>query len=116
LQVSIHSDGQEIYSLTGHAGTAFTRIEDVLYWTHYSPISHGCTLVAFDLKVQKELWRKQLKAMEPLMHSRYSNRIGIADDGKAIIVCGEESAGRYIEYRDAKTGELLANKRFPSDF
>ena len=113
FRIEVLDNGVEACSFRGHDETVFTQIGDVLYVADFSPIATGCSLVAFDLKGRKQLWKCQLKGNPPLMHSRYRHQVNITTDGHVIVVYGKESNGRYIEYVDTKTGKTVGHKKLP---
>ena len=55
-------------------------------------------------------------AVEPdgnlIDHFAYRNRVDIAANDDVVQVFGNESAGRYYELKDAKTGETVGHKIF----
>lgn len=85
--------------------------------THHSRmilLAVAVSLVAFDLKRRKQLWRVNLKGVGPVAHSKYRNRINLrAGPGQAVTVFGWESQGRYIEVVDLKNGKTLTHRRIP---
>ena len=105
-----NKEGKEIYSFAAHQGTVLARSGQTLFVTDFSPIATGCALVAIDLKTGKEVWKTRLKGLGPIAHTKYRNRVMIDVDGKAIVVRGNEAAGRYLEFVDIKTGKMLANR------
>jgi len=94
-----------------HENTVFARWKDVLYIAEYSPIGPGCSVVAVDLTSGKELWRSYLEGNSPKINLEYRNLVNIETDGELIIVFGNETHGRYIEYLDLRSGKTLANKK-----
>jgi hypothetical protein len=58
------------------------------------------------------LWKHGLRGLGGIGHSKYSNAVHVANDGKVIKVYGKESAGNYLEYVDAKTGKTVGHKIF----
>jgi hypothetical protein len=87
--------------------------KEVLYYADYSPIASGCTLVAFDLRNKKQLWRTTLKGLGSVAHSEYLNRITLETvNGEAVKITGSETAGRYVEFVEMKSGETIGHKIF----
>lgn len=103
-------DGKEVCSFAAHTGTVLARSGDTLFVTDFGPASTGCSLQAIDLKTGKQRWKTRVKGLGPISHTKYRNRIIMDADGKAIVIRGNESAGRYIEFIDVKTGKMLANR------
>ena len=113
LTVRLTDDGKEVYSFKAHDETVFTRRGDVLYLAEFSSLRTGCSIVAYDFKAKKELWKTDLKGIGPVAHSKYRNEVTIATAGDdAIFVTGRESGGRYIEYVDMKSGKTVGHKVF----
>jgi hypothetical protein len=113
FSVRIVDNGVEVCSFSAHAGTVFKQRGDALYVAHYSPIATGCSVVAYDLKARKELWKCHLRCNPPDVHSEYWHRVNITTDGDAILIYGSEANGRYIEYVDAETGKTVGHKKLP---
>ena len=98
--------------LGSHRHLLFTRAKDTIYVAEYCAIASGCTVVAFDLKAGRELWKTRLRGIGPTMHSKYSNLVNIETDGNRIVIYGNEAHGRYVEHLDKNTGKFIANKTF----
>jgi hypothetical protein len=113
LTVRILDLGQEVYSFRAHDKTVFTQLGDTVFVADFSPRRTGCTIVAFDLKARKEMWKCPLVGNPPEWHSEYEHEVNITTDGDAVLVYGKESNGRYIEYVDAKTGKTVGHKKLP---
>jgi hypothetical protein len=107
-------NGKEILALEGHFHTVFRTDEEIMYFADFDWASDGCTLVAYDLKTGRCLWRTQLKAVGPFDHSLYRNHINMELAPGVICVRGYESGGDYIEIVDRKTGKTLAHRVFAS--
>jgi hypothetical protein len=71
--------------------------------------------VAWDLKAKKQLWKTNLKGLGGIIHFQYHNAVNLDLDGQAVRVRGKESAGRYIEYVDRKTGKTVGHKVYPKN-
>jgi hypothetical protein len=113
IHFAILSDSKEVYRWQGHTHTVFHVLDDRLYYARFSFGSSGGTIVAVDLKTGTELWTSPLKALGPVQHSAYQNRLTLTAGSDEVIVQGNESFGRYIEVKSAATGETLAHKVFP---
>jgi hypothetical protein len=106
-------DAAEIYSFQAHSLTIFTQVSDTLYLADYSPRTTGCTIIAFDLKSKKVIWRTALRALgPPEAHSAYSNQVTMRVNGDEIVVFGNESNGKYVELLSRKTGKTVGHKVF----
>jgi|tagenome__1003787_1003787.scaffolds.fasta_scaffold20928023_1 hypothetical protein len=112
LRIKVMKGDQELYAWWGHAGTVFSICEDRLYYVDFDRISPGAVLVAVDLPAKKELWRSTLRGVGQPAHSYYSNAVNLLASNSILCVYGNETAGRYVEYTNAQTGETLANKVF----
>jgi hypothetical protein len=113
MMVRITRGGKQVFTVKGHAGTVFAVRDDILYSASFSPLSTGCAVVAYDLKKRKELWKAPLKGIGPIAHSRYHNAANLDLDGHAVRVYGKESAGRYVEFVDLRSGKTIGHKIFP---
>jgi hypothetical protein len=113
--VQVIRRGHTVARFKAHSETAFVILADrVLVYSVHHPISTGCTLVAFDLKRRRQLWKTHLKGIGPVGHSKYRNRINLeAGPGQAVTVFGWESFGRYLEVVDLKTGKTLTHQKLP---
>jgi hypothetical protein len=113
--VQVTRRGHTVVRFKAHSETAFVILADrVLVYSVHHPISTGCTLVAFDLKRRRQLWKTNLKGIGPVGHSKYRNRINLtAGPGAAVTVFGWESFGRYLEVVDLKTGKTLTHRKNP---
>ena len=98
--------------LTGHPGTVFAERKNVVYYADFTPYSSGCVVVAVDLKTKKKLWKTDLKGLGPINHTKYRNAVILEVKDDVIRVQGQESAGRYLEYVDMKSGKTLGHRVF----
>jgi hypothetical protein len=113
FRISIFDGATEIYTFRGHSETVFTQIGDVIYVADLSPIATGCSVIAYDLKNRKQLWKCRLKGNPPEFHSRYRHQVNITNDDGVVVVYGKEDNGRYIEYLDARAGKTIGHKQLP---
>jgi hypothetical protein len=98
----------------GH-GVALVR-DGAVFRADYDQITSGCTIVAVNLKAGKELWKATLQGLGPIDHSKYRNRVWMEPvDDSVFAVYGHESAGRYVELVDWKTGKTFGHKVFPQE-
>ncbi len=116
LTLRFSKDDKLLCTIEGHAYTTFIIDAAVLYYAGYSHGSSGCALVAYDLKAQKQLWKTKLEGIGPISHFRYSNQVIVGLTGGAVVAWGNEAAGKYIEYVDAKTGKTVGHKLFEKGF
>jgi hypothetical protein len=105
---------QELHARDWPAHLAFRVEGDVLYFPEYERMVSGCALVAWDLKAGKQLWRVELRGLGPVAHSKYRNEVDLTVADGVVTVYGRESAGRYVERVDGKTGRALERKTFPA--
>jgi hypothetical protein len=105
-------NGEVVSPFKAHGDTVFVCSDEKLYVADFPPISSGCAVIALDLKTGKQLWKAQLTGLPRRGHSKYSNRVNIESDGKAITVWGNELGGQYVEILDAKTGKIVGHKVF----
>jgi hypothetical protein len=105
-------DGDAL-AIAGHLGTTFVTDGGVVYYSEYSLMSSGCSLIAYDLKARKRLWSTPLRGLGPINHTKYHNRVRVELlPGVAVRVWGKESSGNYLEYVDLKTGKTVAHRLF----
>ena len=105
-------DGNVVHCFDGHLRTVFAVRDDVLYYADYHPSSSGCAVVAYDLRKRKQLWKTHLKGLGGVDHSKYHNAVNLDLEKYAVCVRGKESAGRYVEYVDLKTGKTVGHKKY----
>jgi hypothetical protein len=114
--IRFSKDGRPVYSWEGHYASVFVVRGNVLYRTEFHPSSSGCGLIAYDLAAGKELWKTHLKGLGPIEHTEYHNLVTLdlpRDD--VLRVFGNEAAGRYVEYIDARSGKTVGHKVFPKE-
>jgi outer membrane protein assembly factor BamB len=90
-------------------GAAVTY-EGVVFLAHGSAIATGATLYAIDPGDGTIRWQRRLRGAGPVAHSEYFNALQVGVEGDAIVVYGNESAGRYLEVVGPDTGRVLASK------
>lgn len=115
FKVRILSSGEELCAFDAHPLTVFIRKEHMLYVADFHYISTGCSIIAFDLKQRKQLWKTNLKGLELKGNDKYSNAVNLQYEKDQLIVYGKESAGRYIETLDPATGKTLSNTKLPAE-
>ena len=101
-----------VFSVEGHEGTVFAGKDNVVYYADYSPNASGCSVIAYDLKAKKQVWKTSLKGLGPIRHTRYSNRVILDIKDDAVHVLGKEAAGTYVEYLDLKSGKTVGHRIF----
>jgi hypothetical protein len=114
--IRISQGGKGLYAWEEHGhGVGLVR-DGVLYRAEYDQMSSGCAIIAIDLKAGQELWKASLKGLGPISHSKYHNRVRMERvDDAVFAVYGQESAGRYAELVEFKTGRTVGHKVFPRD-
>lgn len=113
LTIMILANGKEVFTWQGHRRSAFRILGDRLYYAEFHPSSSGGKVVAVDLTTGKKLWTSPLKALGSVQHSAYRNLMNLDVNDEVVTVWGNESLGRYVEFKSAATGETLGNKVFP---
>ncbi|HKC84506.1 MAG TPA: hypothetical protein VKG02_00950 [Blastocatellia bacterium] len=104
---------KELYTWRGPVKSVFRIQEDRLYYARFSDISSGGSVVAVDLSTGKELWDSPLQGIGPVEHSAYRNQMNLDANLEVVWVWGNESMGRYLEYKDVTTGKTIGNRIFP---
>jgi hypothetical protein len=112
LTLFIRDHGKDVYSFGCHGRTVFTRKGDILFVADFFPYISGCQVVAVNFKTGEVLWKTYLQGSSCPAHSMYQNQVTIDHDAEAVIVHGNESYSRYIEYLDIETGETIGHKEF----
>ena len=111
--VQVCKDGNDVVTWRADTGSVFVRGSDVVYRAEFSPYASGCSAVAYHLK-RGELWKTPLWGIGPMGNSMYTNRVNMKLDGDYLIVYGDESAGRYIQLVDIRTGRIVGASVSPA--
>jgi outer membrane protein assembly factor BamB len=85
------------------------------YVAHYSAISSGAKIYAFDLDTGKQRWATPVHGLEPVSHSKYFNHVTLQLEGGALTVLGDEAQGRYLEVFDPESGKMRSTRILPAD-
>jgi PQQ enzyme repeat len=107
-----HGD-KEVYTWGGHMRTVFRILEDRLYYARFHPSAVGGSVVAVDLSTGKELWDSPLQGIGPREHSAYVNLMNLDANFEVVTVWGNETMGRYLEFKDVTTGKTVGHQIFP---
>ena len=111
VMIRLTDGGKELFAWMGHYGSVFALSGDVLVYADYSPGRTGCSLIAYDLTLKRELWKTALKGLGPIPHSRYANAVILEFiDNATVRVLGNESAGKYLEIVDINTGKTVGHR------
>ena len=110
IQVQITNGKETLLKWKTHDHGAFVFSDSIVIYAKFSVISSGCELRAYDLDKQKEIWRKQLRGIGLIDHSKYRNMINLEIRKDVVVVYGNEMAGQYIEVRRLENGELVSNQ------
>ena len=108
-------EGKKVFSFLAHNQTVFVESNNIVYYANYTPHSTGCTLIAYDLKAGKELWKTGLKGLGRIAHFQYHNAVALDIKEGALRILGNEAAGQYVEFVDMKTGKTVGHKVFKKD-
>ena len=104
---------KEVYSWSGHVQTVFRIQEDRLYYARFLRSGSGGRVVAVDLGTGKELWDSPLQGIGLVSHSTYRNQMILDANFEVVMVWGNESLGRYLEFKDVTTGKTVGHRIFP---
>ena len=115
LRLTFDSGDGRSYSIDGHEFTVFVGSGPRLFWVRYNGARAGGTLVAVDLETGVVAWERDLRALGEVAHSSYTNRIQMQMQGDTVVVYGLESLGRYLEVREAKSGNMILHKVLAKD-
>jgi len=113
LTFKIFHGDKEVYTWRGHVQTVFRIQEDRLYYARFHPSGSGGSVVAVDLNTGKELWDSRLQGIGLVEHSAYLNLMNLDANLEVVWVRGNESMGRYLEYKDVTTGRTVGHRIFP---
>ena len=114
--VHVSRDNKLCLKFQAHAATVFDRCRQTFVYAQFSPHATGCTIVAFDLEAKKQLWSTQLEGIGAIKHSGYGNSVSLGILFGVVEVDGWETAGKYREYLDLKTGKVIAHRLFEKGF
>jgi hypothetical protein len=113
ITIRLVDDGKELYAWEGHYRSVFSLTSDVLVYADFMASRTGCSIIAYDLKKQKQLWKTALKGLGPIAHFRYSNSVNLEIIKNDVVrVFGNESAGQYLEIVDLKTGKTVGHRQY----
>ena len=115
LTINFIKDDRPAYQWKGHKHSVFRIRGDRLYYAEFHYSGSGGNVVAVDLNKGNELWRSPLKALGEVAHSAYLNRMTIDANDEVVSIYGNESMGRYVEFKDTRTGKTVGHKRFPTE-
>lgn len=114
----VRSPHQVLWSFTLPAeplpAAALLIDKDCLFIAHYSVIASGVTIHALDLNSGRERWQTRAQGLGPIAHSKYANHVALAMVRGYLTVFGRESAGRYIELLEPKSGQVLSTRTLPA--
>jgi outer membrane protein assembly factor BamB len=117
LTITVLLQGKTLYSWKGHRNSAFRILDDRLYYAKFHPSSSGGIIVAVDLNTGRELWTSELRALGSPDHSAYRTLLNLSfnGNGEVVRIYGNESMGRYIEFKRVDTGQTVGHKILPSE-
>ena len=102
-----------LYSWNGHARSVFFVFGDLLYLADYSPSGAGGQIECVNLRSGEDVWCSQLKGTETFMHSLFRNAVTMRPRTHDVLeIRGETSHGRYVEFKDMKTGTTLGHRKW----
>lgn len=107
--IQVRKEGKDVVSWSVLSASVFVRGGDMLYYAEFSHYASGCNIVAYHLK-HGEWWKTPLWGIGPKGNSMYTNRVNIKLDGNHLVVYRDESAGRYIELVDVRTGRIVGRR------
>ena len=114
--VKVMRDERLLLRLKAHSASVFEICGSKLVYAEFTPSVTGCTVIAFDLEKQKQLWAVDLEGIGPISHSAYHNRVFLGIVYRVVNVYGWESAGKYLEYLDLESGKVLGHRLFEKGF
>jgi hypothetical protein len=119
LEVRIGDGTQELHAFDAHPHTVFTRSGSVLYLVEFCPIAPGCSVMAYDFKARKRLWKTFVPGHRGPT-SAYANEVTIEPFPfghlpPAVVIKGNESCCRYAEVLDMESGKAVARREYARD-
>jgi hypothetical protein len=115
LTITVLLGGKTIYSWQGHRDSVFRILDDRLYYATFHPSSSGGRIVAVDLAIGKELWTSELRALGGITHFAYHTVLSLDCNREVVTIIGNESMGRYIEFKRVDSGQTVGHKIFPKE-
>ena len=115
LIITVLLGNRSVYSWKGHLHSVFRIFEDRLYYAKFHPSSSGGSIVAVDLTTGKELWTSELRALGDIEHSAYRTLLNLDCNREVVTIWGNESLGRYVEFKLVDTGQTVGHKVFPKE-
>jgi hypothetical protein len=116
IRITILKDEKKAYSWVGCRWSVFQIVDDRLYYADFT-LGDQAGIVAIDLTTGKELWRSKLIGLstQPALmeHSPAVLMMNLSVNVDVVTICGREM-GRYIEFKDIKTGKTVGHKIFPA--
>ena len=113
ITIRLTEEGKELVAWEGHYRSVFSLSGDVLVYADFLSSRTGCSVVAYDLKNKKQLWKTDLKGLGPIAHFGYSNSVNLEIiNNDAVRVFGNESAGQYLEIVDLKSGKTVGHQKY----
>jgi hypothetical protein len=112
VHIAIRDGQREAYAWDGHQRSVFRIQGDRLYYARFHPSGDGGTIVAVDLASGRERWAVPLQGLGGVEHSAYHALMTIDASDEAVTIWGDESYGRYLEFKDPRTGETIGHRVF----
>jgi outer membrane protein assembly factor BamB len=109
------ASGGEIWAVPLLAPTArdvaFLVHDGNLYVALYAERGTGAEVAAVDSKTGRLLFRSPLRGLGSGHHGKNRNRVQLRFVDPWVVAFGDETAGRYIEALDAKTGATISSRK-----
>lgn len=115
LRIAVLLQDLELFHWRGHRFSVFQFADNKLYFVDWNFGSSGGQVVSVDLKKGKEIWRSPLKALGDIEHSVYLTRFNLQVNHDVITIWGNETHGRYVEFKSIDKGETIGHRIFPKD-
>lgn len=108
--LTITARSGEKFRIDAQRFSTFCRRDDRLFFADYVSMASGCAIVAYDLSNGKVLWKKDLKGLGNVEHSKYRNNVIVAIESERIVVRSVESRGAYVECLAQDDGRQLHHR------
>jgi hypothetical protein len=116
--ITIGRDGTPLYSWKASRDNVFTVASNMLYYALFGQYGgQNVKIVAVNLTTGKEIWRTPTQGPKPPPSLTSMDRVAVhmcvLNTGGALMITVSESAGRYYEIKDPRTGATVAYRAFP---
>jgi hypothetical protein len=109
MEFAVSLGGKQLIRWSGFRHSVFIVRSAVLYYAETPRLGEGGTIIAFDLKKGAELWREKIEAAKPreiMMPGIVLLNLEAMND-EVLTIWGNDTFGRYLEFKDIRSGKTL---------